>query len=305
MGINKSTMRGNEVGRRKGYSSKNYECLFDYENQISIADLFSHDDVLRYRTKTITSGSIVECEIFPIWKNRSEVKKAREYVTPEAQRAVNERNAKKTIIRKINTNFTSEDVVCHLTYAGEPPSLDEARKDIRNYIRRIKDFRRRYNLPEMKYIYVIEFDDGETGRLKRIHQHIIMSAIDRDIAEGLWGKGRANCDRLKPDEYGLEALARYMVKDPRGVKRWAGSRNLLEPIVTIADHKVSKHQIEKIALEFEESGGVILSSKYPDCNLLDVVTKRSDYVAGVYVYAKMRKRRNNQKPKEKLSEGAA
>ena len=293
------------MSRRKGYSSKNYECLFDDENQITIADLFTRGEVLRYRTKTITSGPIVECEIFPIWKSRSEVKKAREYVTPEAQRAVNERNAKKTIIRKINTNFTSEDVVCHLTYAGDPPNLDEARKDIRNYIRRIKDFRRRYNLPEMKYIYVIEFDDGETGRPKRIHQHIIMSAIDRDIAEGLWGKGRANCDRLKPDEYGLEALARYMVKDPRGVKRWAGSRNLSEPIVTVADHKVSKRQVERIALEFEESGGIILSQKFPGCNLLEIATKRSDYVSGVYVYAKMRKPQKIKGPIEKRSEGAA
>src|SRR5665647_1110169 len=64
MGINKST----EDHMRKGYSSRDYECLFDNENQITIADLLRHDDVLRYRTKTITSGKMVECEIYPVWK---------------------------------------------------------------------------------------------------------------------------------------------------------------------------------------------------------------------------------------------
>lgn len=284
---------------RKGYSSRDYECLFDYENQITIADLLRHDDVLRYRTKTITSGPVVECEIYPIWKHRTEVKKAAECKTPLAQKAVNERNARKRLIRKINSNFTEADVVCHLTYADEAPDLDQARKDMQNYIRRVRDYRKRMGMSELKYVYVIEYDDGESGtKAKRIHQHVIMSGMDRDIAQQLWTKGRANCDRLQPDEYGFEALARYMLKDPKGKKRWSGSKNLAEPIETIADHKVTVRQVERIAMQMEESAGKIFASKFPACNILDITVKRSDRVAGAYIYAKMRKSTSSKAKKE-------
>ena len=283
---------------RKGYSSRDYECLFDVENQITIADLLRHDDVLRYRTKTITSGKMVECEIYPIWKKGSEVKKAKDFKTPEAQKNVNDRNAKKHLIRKLNTNFTEKDIACHMTYAGETPDVIQARKDMQNYIRRIRDYRKKNNLPELKYIYVIEYDDGTTGSTKRIHQHLVMSGMDRDMAEQMWTKGRANCDRLQPDEAGLEGLARYMTKDPKGKKRWAGSKNLDEPIETIADHKVTVRQIERIATQMEESAGKIFGSKFPNCNILNIEVKRSDHVAGAYVYAKMNKATAKQ-PKEK------
>jgi len=284
---------------RKGYSSRDYECLFDVENQITIADLLRHDDVLRYRTKTITSGKMVECEIYPIWRKGSEVKKAKDCRTPEAQKNVNDRNAKKKLIRKINTNFTEKDVACHMTYAGEAPDLAQARKDMQNYIRRIRDYRKKNNMSELKYVYVIEYDDSTTGGTKkRIHQHLVMSGMDRDIAEQMWTKGRLNCDRLKPDEAGLEGLARYMTKDPKGFKRWAGSKNLDEPIETIADHKVTVRQIERIATQMEESAGKIFGSKFPNCNILNIDVKRSDHVAGAYVYAKMSKV-IAKKPKEK------
>lgn len=276
---------------RKGYSSQEYKCLFDVDNQISIAEMLRNEDVLRYRTRTITCGKMVECEIYPIWKRRSEVQKAREAVTSEAQKNINDRNAKKRLIRKLNTNFDDNDIACHLTYAGEAPDLEQAKKDIQNYIRRIRDYRKKNNMPELKYIYVIEYDDGQSGnKAKRIHQHVVMSGMDRDIAEKLWTKGRANCDRLQPDEYGLEALARYMTKDPKGYKRWAGSKNLAEfTKESVADHKITVRKIERIATQFEEEAGKIFAKEFPGCNLLNIDVKRSDHVAGAYVYAKMRK----------------
>ena len=287
------------AGGRRGYSSRDYECLFDAENQISIADLLRHDDVLRYRTKTITSGQVVECEIYPIWKHSAEVKKAAEYKTPSAQKAVNDRNAKKRLIRKINCNFDEKDVACHMTYAGDAPDLNQARRDMQNYIRRVRDYRRKNGMTDLKYVYVIEFDDGESGKpAKRIHQHVILSGMDRDVAQQLWTKGRSNCDRLQPDEYGFEALGRYMLKDPKGRKRWAGSKNLVEPIETIADHKVTVRQVERIALQMEEQAGKIFAAKFPACNILDITVKRSEHVAGAYVYAKMRKAKENKTKKE-------
>lgn len=272
---------------------KDYELLFDVENQISIAEILKHQEVLQYRTKTITSGSLVECEIYPIYKKTylKKVKAAKEKITPESQKAVNERNTRKKVIRLLNTNFDSSDLVCHLTYAGDAPDQEQAQKDIRNYIRRVKDFRKKNNLPELKYLYVMEWDDGYSGRAKRIHHHIVMNNMDRDTAEQLWPFGWANCDRLKPDEFGLEALGRYMVKNPNGQKRWAASRNLKKPVETIADHKVTVRQVERIAVQMEDQAGKIFASKFPACNLLDIAIKRSEHIAGAYVYAKMRKQK--------------
>ena len=73
-------------------------------------------------------------------------------------------------------------------------------------------------MDDLKYIYVIEFENGEGRKKTRVHHHVIMSGMNRDAAERLWTNGWANTRRLQPDEYGLEAPARYIVKDPKGKK---------------------------------------------------------------------------------------
>ena len=88
---------------------------------------------------------------------------------------------------------------------------------MQNYLRRIKAYRKKMSLGEPKYIYVIEGSEESTK--KRIHHHLIMSEMNRDEAEKIWGKGRANAMKLQPDEFGLEGLARYIAKDPCGSKK--------------------------------------------------------------------------------------
>lgn len=214
------------------YSSSKYEFLFDRSEEIteSAFERLKHSNVFRYRARTIKAGDILEVEIFPIWNTQNEVRKAKKAATKEAQQNLNDRNAKKKLIRKINANFTGEDLCITLTYkAGFVPDEEQARRDIRNYLRRVRQWRRKNGLPELKYVYVIEYGGGD-GRRKRVHHHVIMSGMDRDVAEALWqGRGWANTRRLQPDDYGLEALARYMTKEPNGGKRWAASKNLVDP----------------------------------------------------------------------------
>mgnify|MGYP000926495085 CR=1 FL=1 len=272
------------------YSSQKYEFLFDTsceELTEAAFETLRHKDVFRYRTKTIKSGDVLECEIYPIWATQNEARKAKKRSTREAQKKLNEKNAKKKLTRKINANFTEEDLCITLTYKNEVPDLEQARKDIRNYIRRIRHYREKNGLPEMKYIYVIEFS-GEGGRKKkRVHHHVVMSGMDRDEAEKIWGKGYANARKLQPDDYGLEAIARYMVKEPNGGKRWCGSRNLKEPQITIADTKISKRKAEKLAQDVEEAAPLIFGKLYPDYTFNDCVVKRSEFVAGAYIYTRM------------------
>lgn len=274
------------------YSGENYEFLFDRSEELT-ADAFErlrHKNVFRYRTKTIKSGNILEVEIFPIWNTRSEAARAKKHKTRQAQKNLNEKNAKKKLIRKINANFTEDDLCVTLTYKDNVPDEEQARRDIRNYIRRVREYRRKHGLTELKYVYVIEFG-GKDGRRKRVHHHVVMSGMDRDVAESLWrGRGWANARRLQPDDNGLEALARYMTKETNNGKRWCASRNLVEPKETVADTKISKRNVEKMAEDFENAPAIILSKLFPEYDFNDCSVKYSEFVAGAYIQAKMHRK---------------
>jgi hypothetical protein len=182
-----------------------------------------------------------------------EVKKPRTRKLKEsrkAQKNLNDKNAKKQLIRLINANFDNRDLAVHLTYdsAHLPECIEGVQRDVQNYFRRIKSHRRKQGLPELKYIAVMEYKDAElTDRGIRIHLHVVMSGMDRDAAEQLWGKGRVNADRLQADRHGYEGLARYIAKDPKGAKRWIQSKNLKQPVVTINDSRWSHRKVEQLS----------------------------------------------------------
>lgn len=290
------------------------ECLFDQDPDLSLRP----DKGLRYRTKTIRSGPVVEVEIFPIWPTQAERRKAKARISREAQRNLNARNSRKKLDRMINANFSDQDICVTLTYEGEAPGQQQAMKDIRNYLRRVRDWRRKRGMEELKYIYVVEWDElidssrvaenvGEPAadnrtdpqqlsflepvsdvKAKRIHHHVILSGMDRDAAEQLWKKGRANSRRLQPDDYGLQALAGYIVKAPRTKKRWYGSRNLVPPRVTVSDHKFSRRQAMLIAEGIADQPAAIFRKKFPAYEMAGCpIVKGSEFVSGLYIYARM------------------
>ena len=283
-----------------------YEYIFDKE--VTLSDPAEAGKGLKFRTKTIKSGDVLEVEVYPIWPTRSEERRAKEKVTKAAQAAVNDRNARKRLDRLVNTNFGTDDLLVTLTYAGAAPDPEQGAKDIRNYLRRVKYWRKKHGLPEMKYIYVQEWEEEdpqmspqqlvfegmqssflEPVKAKRVHHHIIMSGMDRDAAEGLWKKGRVNSRKLQPDEFGLRDLTGYLLKAPKTKKRWYGSRNLAEPKITVSDHKFSRRQIWKLAEGFTEAGSV-LRKVYPGyVPSAEPVIRTSEFVSGFYLYARMYK----------------
>lgn len=283
-----------------------YEYIFDKE--VTLSDPAEAGKGLKFRTKTIKSGDVLEVEVYPIWPTRSEERRAKEKVTKAAQAAVNDRNARKRLDRLVNTNFGADDLLVTLTYAGAAPDPEQGAKDIRNYLRRVKYWRRKHGLSEMKYIYVQEWEEEdpqmspqqlvfegmqssflEPVKAKRVHHHIIMSGMDRDAAESLWKKGRVNSRKLQPDEFGLRDLTGYLLKAPKTKKRWYGSRNLAEPKITVSDHKFSRRQIWKLAEGFTEAGSV-LRKVYPGyVPSAEPVIRTSEFVSGFYLYARMYK----------------
>lgn len=248
----------------------------------------------KYMVKTIQSGDMLESEIYPVYDKRKDVpRRDKEKLSNEWQDKLNDKNAKKKYVRLVNTNFTKNDLMVTLTYQDKYlPTEKQAKKDVVNYLNRVKRYRKKMGLEELKYVYVLEFvDEAEQHKSKkiRVHHHIIMNAMDRDKAEDLWGKGRVETKRLQPDEFGLEGIARYMVKDSRG-KRWYGSRNLKKPKETKAVTKLTKRKAEKIAVNenmHEELFENLYSNKY---KFSDSHTFLSDITGGFYLYCRMRKR---------------
>ena len=157
-----------------------------------------------------------------------------------------------------------------------------------NFLAAVKRSRTKKGLPELKYIYVIE--DDEDGIKKRIHVHILMSGgMSREELEELWAKGYANADRLQPDERGLEAVARYLVKSQRNRRKWCSSKNLKKPDVRVSDCKLSNAKVKKIARNLPNEAKDIMRRAYPGYEFVECKVKFSDQVDGCYIRALMRK----------------
>ncbi|MEK4425142.1 rolling circle replication-associated protein [Solibacillus sp. FSL K6-1523] len=281
------------------YNVENYEDYFVIDESNFTDSVEERIEKLRdkqvskYRVKTIRSGPMLECEIYPIQicspgGKRSQKKK----VIRQAQSNLNDKNAKKQLIRLVNTNFTKRDIWITLTYKDGrlPADLEQAKKDMQNYIRRLKRHIKKYDLPELKYVYVTEYQDADNKKEKRVHHHMICNFADRDIAEELWnGGGRTQTRRLQPDDFGLEGLARYIAKEKSEstIKRYTPSRNLQQPKITIADSKVTRRRAEKIATE-ENMAQEIFEKLYAGYSFKDMEVKYSNYVAGAYIYVRMK-----------------
>jgi len=262
---------------------------------------------LRYRTKIIISGDMLEVEIYPInpvWKDNKGADRERTVnPTRKAQRDLNNKNTRKQISRLIHANFSNKDIWLTFTYSPEnmPSDEKEAQKDIQNYIRRLKRYISKNGLPDLKYIYVTErVINEDTGKV-HAHHHIIMNFWDRDKAESLWTEGgRTQSRRLQPDDMGLEGLARYISKpetkegNRKGAKTYAYSLNLKKPEVKRSDYrmprtnyKLSKKRVSEMALN-ENRAIEVLEDNYSGYKLMPPMSvKFSDYTAGAYISARL------------------
>lgn len=187
-------------------------------------------------------------------------RKKKEKVSAPKQKNLNDKNARRYLGQLINTNFTDDDFHVTLTYAVQPESKEAADKEVAKFLRRVSYARKKLGIPPLKYILVTEGGDvsKKTGRPTRIHHHIVMNGgIDRDVIENLWRKrktkgqkqgdmiGYANAKRLQTDDAGLERLANYLSKDPKGKKRWTASQGLKKPERVVRDHHFSCRNFQK------------------------------------------------------------
>ena len=243
-----------------------------------------------YRTRTIKAGPRLEVEIYPIFgrENSGRLRAAKKNMTPEAVQRNNEERSRRKLVQLIDANFTEKDYHVTLTYAGTPPAYEQARKDVKNFLRAVKRKREQRGLDELKYVYTIE--DEQDGKRKRIHIHAIMNGgISREELEQIWGQGYANADNLQPDENGLEAIARYITKQQKNRRKWARSRNLKQPMIRTSDTKVSNARVRRLAVDVPNSAKEIMEKLYPNYTHTRTIMRFSDVVDGAYIRCVMRR----------------
>lgn len=120
------------------------------------------------RQKTIyCSDDYREIDIYPYTQYQQHTvrigKRAKkEKVSAPKQKNLNDKNAKRYMIQLANTNFGENDLYVTNTYSKKylPATVEEAEKEITNYIQRISYHRKQQGLPPLKYILVTSTVQG-------------------------------------------------------------------------------------------------------------------------------------------------
>lgn len=296
-------------GRRKrGIQYVSYDYESAYCNRLEdlddffVKNIFQEYKKVMYALKEIRSGEQLEIEIYPQFTRLEDVpeegKKKKD--NREAQKNLNDKNARKYLERLINHNFDNRDIWITLTYDEEhlPSDMGEAQKNMQNYVRRINYQRKKRGLKNAKYVYVTEVT--EKGRC---HHHIVMDGdMELETVERCWKfGGRNELRRLQKDENGLSGVANYIVKEKqrkKSEKRWSSSHGLKEPEVKVMHSKQpakgqgNYRKIERYVRELRKGDGHIreqMGRWYPDYAFTDGGVFYNDFNGLFYIRARMRK----------------
>ena len=282
-----------------------YEGLFETELQPEAEDLSrwwrpqpSIIPVGRmgYRRSVLLAGDRMECEIYPVF-GRDEAQKARaakKNQTSAKQKRLNEERARRHLVQLADANFTEKDIHLTLTYRTET-TMEQCRKDVRNFLLRVKRYREKMGLEELKYIYTIEGNREKVrgAGVTRIHVHMLMNhGVSREKLEEMWELGYANADRLQPNERGLEEIASYIIKEAKhGGRKFSASRNLKQPQKRVTDARTSNRAVKAIAQDIRNEAKAEMEKLYPRYAFVECKVYYSDQLDGVYIRVLMRRRR--------------
>lgn len=303
---------------RKNLDSMKYEILFDLqEGEVD------EKEIGGIRTKTIRAGDSLEVESFPITQISAEAKREyRNRRSSKAQERLNLKNSQKRLRRLAEANFKPGDIVLHPTYnygfidrafgnmesirremetMGIPMDDDASRRQIKNFLARVRRYIKRMggDPKEFKYIYVIETtkeprDDDYNALPARYHYHLIISSLGILTAEALqsmWTHGYVKAEPLDFRFNGIAGLCKYITKQRKFTRRWAHSKNLKEPEEKISNRRISRRKAAQIAADVQSNAREILEKIYHGYTLEEAEVRYSDFVAGAYIYARMRRRR--------------
>lgn len=302
-------MDGESVLKYKVFDHYDYENFYDKRFESLSVEVI--DSVVRptrgvaYTTATIKAGNQLEVEIYPSFRKEipemiRQFKKKKSRESSEQQKNLNDRNAKKKLIRLIHENFYTGNYWCTLTFKEEPQDLESAEKLSKNFFRRINRARKKKGLENAKYVYVIE--EGTTGT-ERFHLHLIMdNGLTKEEVESKWKLGASTIRTLNYyKEENFMGVCKYMMKDEetykrtasrlKGKRRWGSSKgNLKVPKPSKNRTKMSKKKVMDMVLH-QDGIAEKLEREYPKYQFKEVEIRYSEWNGLFYIYARMQDRR--------------
>jgi len=244
----------------------------------------------RYREKIYDCGRYSEVNIYPIYKTASH-RRGKMKPTTEIQKKLNKINSENKLIRIINTNFDENDIRFDGTYRDDcvPKSDDQAARELKNFLNRVKYYRKKHSLPPLKYIAVTE----KGKRNGRYHHHIIMNGgISVNVLSKIWGKGYTTIKPLQPDNTGFTALAKYMTKSPAASKKlWNSSKNLKRPKERKRDGRISHQSVLELSRDTENAREY--EKYYAGYYFAQARRVLNDVNGGIYIQARFYKKEGN------------
>lgn len=282
-----------------------YDKRFDELSGELIDGLVKPTRGVSYTTATIKAGNQLEVEIYPSFKKEipdiiRKFKHKKSRGTCEEQKNLNDKNAKKKLIRLIHENFYTGDYWCTLTFNEEPQDLESAEKLSKNFFRRINRVRKKKELENAKYVYVIE--EG-MFRTERFHLHLIIdNGLSKEEIEQKWGLGIATIRTLNYyKEENFLGVCKYMLKEEetykrtafriKGKRRWGSSKgNLKHPKPSRNRTKMSKKKVMEMVL-YQDGIAEKLERQYSRYQFKEVEIRYSDWNGLFYIYARMQDKR--------------
>lgn len=156
------------------YSSEAHLSVFEIETpEEKIENAIRFRNVAKNRCKTYRSGDRLECEIFPMWSTKAEVRRAKANKSRKAQASLNAWNRQKSVARYACENYAEGDYWGTVTYDKEhlPETMSEGNKIFSNFLRRVK---RLYQKAGIEFKYICTTGGG------RLHHHfMIPGGVDR------------------------------------------------------------------------------------------------------------------------------
>lgn len=184
------------------------------------------------RRETIVAGNLISRRYYyPPVRTSGEKRAKKQNPTRDEVMRINRKNSERELMLKLHHNFSAGDIHAVLTYSGEEPKKELAKKELQNFLRRLRrEFKKNGRI--LKWICVTEYENH------RIHHHVVLSKMDTARLQELWTAGRVRPVHL--DNTGdYRQLASYLIKetdktfrDPEAFskQRYSCSRTVVSPI---------------------------------------------------------------------------
>lgn len=153
--------------------------------------------------------------------------------TTLAQLERNMRGAIRQLARLLNCNFQGGDLFLTLKYSPDclPASKPEAKKNVRNFLRRLDRAYQKKTGRKLRWILVTADRSPKTGGIVRLHHHLVIDADAQELIAANWPAGQFSFRHL--DHSGdYSAIARYMIANTgyqQGERSWSSSLGLKKP----------------------------------------------------------------------------